>query len=128
MEHGPVYWDAQLKMHVADVAGTPCPVRDLGAVLDGTRTELITKLIAHFMAEVAQPQFSGQHGRRAGYMQGCRGLLCRRAHRLAVRSQQAKSANARYEVLDELITEAESRILPNEIIGHVHFADKVASL
>lgn len=94
--------------------------------LDTRRNDLVERMVSLIMREVGQPQYSGNHGSRTGYVNGCRGLLCRRAHRVGVRNQQGMKANAKYEIADALLSEAESRILPDEVVGTVVFADRVA--
>jgi hypothetical protein len=123
---GPIYWDAPLKMHVVDIVGTPVSVADLAALLRGEREEIIRKITEHILAEVKQPEYTSSHGTRSTYSRGCRGLLCRRGNREDLREIQGQQASSRFAVPDELLTEAESRILPGEIIGHVRFSDRVA--
>ncbi len=127
LEHGQTYWDPVLKLLMVDVAGTPCGLADLPAVLNGTREMLISKIIDHLMEEVRQSQYNGGHGSRTTYTRGCRGLLCRRANREELRTKLGQSQAARFVVPDELLDEAESRILPEEVVGHIRYSDKVVS-
>lgn len=127
MEVGSMFWDAKQNCHMITVdGGLAIPLATAGAFFYKCREVLIERMVSLIMREVGQPQYSGNHGSRTGYVNGCRGLLCRRAHRIGVRNQQGMKANAKYEIADALLSEAESRILPDEVVGTVVFADRVA--
>jgi hypothetical protein len=123
---GAVYWDSHLKTHLIPVGKGICSVADLASVLRGDRELLIEKIVKHILDEVGQVEFGGGHGSRSTYVKGCRGLLCRRAHREELRRAQGQQPSARFQVPDELLDEAEARIPPDSVVGQVRFADRIA--
>lgn len=124
---GAVSWSNSQRVHVYTVDGVEVSLGRMAAELYRRREEIIAKIIQHLFAEVGQSQFSGGHGSRSAYVKGCRGLLCRRAQREALREREGQSASARFAVPDELLDEAESRILPEEVVGHIRYSDRVVS-
>lgn len=124
---GAIRWSTQQAQHVMSLdGGIELPMTHLAAFYAKRREEIIVKIIQHLFAEVGQPQYGGGHGSRNTYNRGCRGLLCRRANREELRANQGQNASARFAIPDELLDEAESRILPEEIVGHIRYADKIA--
>lgn len=122
------FWIEAQKQHCVLVDdGTMLPMTHAAAYFARCREEIISKIIKHLFAEVAQSQYSGGHGSRNTYNKGCRGLLCRRANREELRTLQGQNASARFAVPDELLDEAESRIRPEEVVGHIRYADKVVA-
>lgn len=129
-EIGPIGWDASLGEHTVLLPRVPLTIRlvALRGYLDSLREDLIMANMKHILQEVSQPGFGNQHGSRAAYNRGCRGLLCRRANREDLRALQKQKPSERYVIPDELLAIAESRILPEVIVGHVRFADRVAKV
>lgn len=127
-EIGPVTWDATLGKHTVLIPSIKVTVwlSSLDEYLLRTREDLIMANMKHILQEVSQPGFGNLHGSRAAYNRGCRGLLCRRANREDLRALQKQKPSERYAIPDELLAIAESRILPEVIVGHVRFADRVA--
>jgi hypothetical protein len=124
---GAIYWDSNTRVHMVPLNTPAIKVRlvELPGFLQARREDIIASIIDHLMREVAQPDVSGKHGARSGYDAGCRGLLCRRANREGFRPVHGSKPSVRYAVPDELLDEAESRILPEEVISQVRWADRV---
>lgn len=129
LQTGPIHWSDTQKGHmlVLSPGGLEIPVSEAGKWFADRREEIIIKIIKHLFVEVGQPQYRGGHGSRSAYVKGCRGLLCRRAQREALREREGQSASARFAVPDELLDEAESRIKPEEVVGHIRYSDRVVS-
>lgn len=125
---GPIVWDSDKKLHMVPLMTPAIKVRlvELPGFLQARRDDIIADIIQHLFQEVGQARYGGGHGSRNTYNRGCRGLLCRRANREELRELQGQNPSARFAVPDELLDEAESRILPEEIVGHIRYADKVA--
>lgn len=129
LEVGPIHWsDAQHQhMLILSPGGLEIPVSEAGKWFAERREEIIEKIIKHLFVEVSQAGYSGGHGSSNAYKRGCRGLLCRRANREDLRAFQGQKASRRFAVPDELLDEAESRILPEEVVGHIRYSDRVAT-
>lgn len=123
---GPIRWDSIMRMHLVTVGTGQCSVADLAGVLRGDRELIITDIIAHLLRECSQTEYGGGHGSRNTYVKGCRGLLCRRAQREEMREAAGQQPSKRFAVPDELLDEAQARIKPEEVIGHIRFSDRVA--
>lgn len=124
---GSLVWSEAHKCHMLPIdGGLSIPLSTAASFFYRRREEIIAKIIKHLFAEVGQSQYSGGHGSRNTYTRGCRGLLCRRANREELRTHQGQNPAARFTQPDELLDAAESRIMPEEVIGHIRYADKVA--
>jgi hypothetical protein len=71
------------------------------------RSKVVQEIVDHLIREVAQQEYSS-HGSRSSYAMGCRGLLCRRAHREGMRASQKVTRLPKYAVADAMLEEAEA--------------------
>lgn len=128
-----IIWDATTASHLAMVEnwdGVPCcmPAETIVEWMNQCRGDIQQRMIDHIRSEISQDSYS-QHGSRSSYSMGCRGLLCRRAHREALRPAQGTKRSPKYAAADELLEEV-VKIFEERGASLTQFLsnDKVASL
>ena len=125
-----IVWDVAIGSHFAvfdrgeDVQDF-VPTDTITAYIMQSRGEIQQRMIDHILSEIGQDGYS-QHGSRSSYSMGCRGLLCRRAHREGLRGQQGTKRNPKYAAADELLEEVEAIFERNGASLTPFLADKVA--
>lgn len=127
-----IIWDAPTQSHLAvfdreDGLKDYMPAESIGVHVEQSRGEIRQRMIDHIISEIGQEGYS-QHGSRSSYAMGCRGLLCRRAHREGMRTQQGTKRSPKYAVADELLEEVEKVFEKHDASLAPYLADKVASL
>jgi len=106
-----IVWDADQSLHFAifereDDVQDCMPLDGVDAYIMQARDLIRQRMIDHIISEVGQDGYS-QHGSRSSYAMGCRGLLCRRAHREGMRTQQGTKRSPKYAIADVLLEEVE---------------------
>lgn len=93
--------------------------------LNSLREALIRNVCDHLMREVEQPEYE-YHGHRNTYVAGCRGLACRRAQRESLRAYNGgQSPQARFAIVDAILDEADSRMVPDEVLQSITYRDRM---
>jgi hypothetical protein len=127
-----VVWNTEKGLHFAifereDGNGQDVmPVSTVNDYIMQSRAEIRQRMIDHIISEIRQDGYS-LHGSRSSYAMGCRGLLCRRAHREGMRSHQGTKRSPKYAVADELLNEVETAFERQGASLAPFLADKVAA-
>jgi hypothetical protein len=124
---GEYRWDPATSTHVYRFGDTAeeCDAAFMHNYLNSLREALIREVCKHLMREVEQPEY-GSHGNKTSYVTGCRGLACRRANREALRKYHGgQSPQARFITVDAILDEADSRMVPDEILHSITYRDRM---
>jgi hypothetical protein len=125
-----IVWDPTQNIHFAvfpreDGSQDIFPATSIDTYILQSRGEIRQRMIDHIISEIRQPGFN-QHASRSTYTMGCRGLLCRRAHREGMRIHQGTKRSPKYAAADELLEEVEQAFERQGASLTPFLADKVA--
>lgn len=113
-----IIWDPVSKSHAAVFERVELGCQDhvpldvIAGYIEQSREIIQQRMVDHILSEVKQDGY-GAHGSRSSYAMGCRGLLCRRAHREGMRIQQGTKRSPKYAAADDLLKEVEERFERN---------------